>query len=190
MDFYHPQIPRHVHHTHLRKARRCCSARLDSRPPALNARRAGEESRRNCISAPRLRECSNWNIISAPQKSLANLRHPSHQVCSPRVGAWSGDDGKSLTSYAGGMFAYAWRCTHLYFWVVRRQSATRPSTFRWRPPVGIMSIQGHGLSANGEDFLIGLAFSGGGMRAAAFSYGVLSEFDGPQMRIARPAYLS
>jgi len=32
-------------------------------------------------------------------------------------------------------------------------------------------------SANSDDVLIGLAFSGGGMRAAAFSYGVLSEFD-------------
>jgi NTE family protein len=41
---------------------------------------------------------------------------------------------------------------------------------------------GRGLPANGEDFLIGLAFSGGGMRAAAFSYGVLSEFDGTPIR--------
>jgi NTE family protein len=30
---------------------------------------------------------------------------------------------------------------------------------------------------NGDDLLIGLAFSGGGTRAAAFSYGVLSEFE-------------
>ena len=33
------------------------------------------------------------------------------------------------------------------------------------------------FTANGEDSLIALAFSGGGMRAAAFSYGVLSELD-------------
>ena len=36
---------------------------------------------------------------------------------------------------------------------------------------------GRGISTNGDDLLIGLAFSGGGSRAAAFSYGVLSEFD-------------
>lgn len=36
-----------------------------------------------------------------------------------------------------------------------------------------------------DEFLIGLAFSGGGMRAAAFSYGVLSEFDGTQIRSNR-----
>jgi hypothetical protein len=69
----------------------CCIKRPDSRRPALNARRTGEECRRNCISATHLKGCSEWNIISAPQKGLANLRHPSHQVCSPRVGAWSGD---------------------------------------------------------------------------------------------------
>jgi NTE family protein len=34
-----------------------------------------------------------------------------------------------------------------------------------------------GLPTNGDDLLIGLAFSGGGTRAAAFSYGVLSELD-------------
>src|SRR5271169_1062283 len=33
------------------------------------------------------------------------------------------------------------------------------------------------ISSNGDDLLIGLAFSGGGTRAAAFSYGVLSEFE-------------
>ena len=40
------------------------------------------------------------------------------------------------------------------------------------------------LPADDEDVFVGLAFSGGGMRAAAFSYGILSEFDriqiGPQ----------
>jgi NTE family protein len=34
---------------------------------------------------------------------------------------------------------------------------------------------------DGEDLFVGLAFSGGGMRAAAFSYGVLSEFDRTQV---------
>jgi NTE family protein len=41
---------------------------------------------------------------------------------------------------------------------------------------------GRGRPANNGDFLIGLAFSGGGMRAAAFSFGVLSEFDRTQIR--------
>jgi len=34
-----------------------------------------------------------------------------------------------------------------------------------------------GLSGNDDDLFVGLAFSGGGMRAAAFSYGILTEFD-------------
>ena len=34
-----------------------------------------------------------------------------------------------------------------------------------------------GLSGDDEELFVGLAFSGGGMRAAAFSYGVLAEFD-------------
>ena len=34
-----------------------------------------------------------------------------------------------------------------------------------------------GIPTSGDDLLIGLAFSGGGTRAAAFSYGVLSELD-------------
>ena len=34
-----------------------------------------------------------------------------------------------------------------------------------------------GIPTGGDDLLIGLAFSGGGTRAAAFSYGVLSELD-------------
>jgi NTE family protein len=46
---------------------------------------------------------------------------------------------------------------------------------------------GRGLPTSGEDFLIGLAFSGGGMRAAAFSYGVLSEFDGTEIRSKKTA---
>ena len=44
-----------------------------------------------------------------------------------------------------------------------------------------------GRPADGEDFLIGLAFSGGGMRAAAFSYGVLSEFDSTRIRSKKTA---
>jgi NTE family protein len=36
---------------------------------------------------------------------------------------------------------------------------------------------GRGIPTGGDDLLIGLAFSGGGTRAAAFSYGVLSELD-------------
>jgi NTE family protein len=52
---------------------------------------------------------------------------------------------------------------------------------------GAFDDSGRGLPANGEDFLIGLAFSGGGMRAAAFSYGVLSEFDGTQVRSKKSA---
>ena len=34
-----------------------------------------------------------------------------------------------------------------------------------------------GLSGDEGDLFVGLAFSGGGMRAAAFSYGVLAELD-------------
>jgi NTE family protein len=34
-----------------------------------------------------------------------------------------------------------------------------------------------GIQTNSDDLLVGLAFSGGGTRAAAFSYGVLSELD-------------
>ena len=41
------------------------------------------------------------------------------------------------------------------------------------------------ISTNGNDVLIGLAFSGGGTRAAAFSYGVLSEFDSSETGPAR-----
>ena len=33
------------------------------------------------------------------------------------------------------------------------------------------------IRTNSDDLLIGLAFSGGGTRAAAFSYGVLSQLD-------------
>lgn len=41
------------------------------------------------------------------------------------------------------------------------------------------------IPTNGDDLLIGLAFSGGGTRAAAFSYGVLSEFDSSEVGPAR-----
>ena len=39
-----------------------------------------------------------------------------------------------------------------------------------------------GLSGDDEELFVGLAFSGGGMRAAAFSYGILAEFDRIQIR--------
>jgi predicted acylesterase/phospholipase RssA len=39
------------------------------------------------------------------------------------------------------------------------------------------AVDGSAVPANSNNVLIGLAFSGGGTRAAAFSYGVLSEFD-------------
>ena len=51
---------------------------------------------------------------------------------------------------------------------------------------GVVDID-RALPANGEDSLIGLAFSGGGMRAAAFSYGVLSELDRTQIRSKKPS---
>ena len=38
-----------------------------------------------------------------------------------------------------------------------------------------------GLSGDDEELFVGLAFSGGGMRAAAFSYGVLAELDRIQL---------
>jgi NTE family protein len=41
--------------------------------------------------------------------------------------------------------------------------------------------------ADEEDVLIGLAFSGGGMRAAAFSYGVMSELDRTKIRSQKNA---
>ena len=41
---------------------------------------------------------------------------------------------------------------------------------------------GRPIPSNGDDLLIGLAFSGGGTRAAAFSYGVLAEFEGSEAR--------
>jgi NTE family protein len=47
--------------------------------------------------------------------------------------------------------------------------------------------RGQRASAGGDDVLIGLAFSGGGMRAAAFSYGVLSEFDETRIRSPKTA---
>ena len=42
--------------------------------------------------------------------------------------------------------------------------------------------EGRSIPSNGDDLLIGLAFSGGGTRAAAFSYGVLSEFERSEAR--------
>jgi NTE family protein len=46
---------------------------------------------------------------------------------------------------------------------------------------GDLVDHGRELPDDGDDLLVGLAFSGGGMRAAAFSYGVLSEFDRIQL---------
>jgi NTE family protein len=45
------------------------------------------------------------------------------------------------------------------------------------------------IPTNGDDLLIGLAFSGGGTRAAAFSYGVLAELDQTDSGPARRASL-
>ena len=42
---------------------------------------------------------------------------------------------------------------------------------------GVESAGVVGLPTSGDDLLVGLAFSGGGTRTAAFSYGVLSELD-------------
>src|ERR1700722_7403614 len=53
--------------------------------------------------------------------------------------------------------------------------------------VGESVDRGQRASAGGDDVLIGLAFSGGGMRAAAFSYGVLSEFDETRIRSPKTA---
>ena len=44
---------------------------------------------------------------------------------------------------------------------------------------------GQGIPTSGDDLVIGLAFSGGGTRAAAFSYGVLSELDRAEAGPAR-----
>jgi len=43
----------------------------------------------------------------------------------------------------------------------------------------------HDVSPNSDELLIGLAFSGGGMRAAAFSYGVLSQFERTEVPTTR-----
>ncbi len=44
-------------------------------------------------------------------------------------------------------------------------------------PVNNLVENDPGLSGDDAELFVGLAFSGGGMRAAAFSYGVLAEFD-------------
>jgi len=51
---------------------------------------------------------------------------------------------------------------------------------------GILS-SGREIPESSDDILIGLAFSGGGMRAAAFAYGVLTEFDDTHVRSKRAA---
>ena len=52
---------------------------------------------------------------------------------------------------------------------------------------GDIADQNRELPVADDDLLVGLAFSGGGMRAAAFSYGVLSEFDRIQLGPKRAA---
>jgi len=50
-----------------------------------------------------------------------------------------------------------------------------PINVPWADAVSVEA--GRGIPTSGDDLLIGLAFSGGGTRAAAFSYGVLSQLD-------------
>jgi NTE family protein len=52
-----------------------------------------------------------------------------------------------------------------------------PANLPLATPAGSLIDSDRTLPADDEDVFVGLAFSGGGMRAAAFSYGVLSEFD-------------
>jgi NTE family protein len=53
-------------------------------------------------------------------------------------------------------------------------------------PANAATLEGErAIHTNGDDLLIGLAFSGGGTRAAAFSLGVLSEFDGAATKAGR-----
>ncbi len=48
-------------------------------------------------------------------------------------------------------------------------------------PVSNLVENDRGLSGDDRELFVGLAFSGGGMRAAAFSYGILAEFDRTQI---------
>lgn len=54
-------------------------------------------------------------------------------------------------------------------------------------PIPEVAGAGRRTATNGEDVLVGLTISGGGMRAAAFAFGVLSEFDHTQVRSSKTA---
>jgi len=60
-----------------------------------------------------------------------------------------------------------------------------PANLPLATPASSLIESGHGLPADEDDLFVGLAFSGGGMRAAAFSYGVLSEFDRIQLGVRK-----
>src|ERR1700730_18251556 len=61
-----------------------------------------------------------------------------------------------------------------------------PANLPLATPASSLADSGRGLPADEDDLFVGLAFSGGGMRAAAFSYGVLSEFDRTQLDVRKP----
>jgi NTE family protein len=60
-----------------------------------------------------------------------------------------------------------------------------PANLPLAAPASGLIDGGGGLLADEDDLFVGLAFSGGGMRAAAFSYGVLSEFDRIQLGVRK-----
>jgi NTE family protein len=60
-----------------------------------------------------------------------------------------------------------------------------PANLPLATPASSLIDSGRGLPADEDDLFVGLAFSGGGMRAAAFSYGVLSEFDRIQLGVRK-----
>jgi hypothetical protein len=60
-----------------------------------------------------------------------------------------------------------------------------PANLPMATPASSLIDSGRGLPADEDDLFVGLAFSGGGMRAAAFSYGVLSEFDRTQLGVRK-----
>jgi hypothetical protein len=137
-----------------------------------------DQTRSSAARADRLGEPENpGKAIAAPKKSL-----PSYQVSSPRAGSGliGGRSGSLYRARVVRLRACGTVCNRTYG--CARQSTTRPSTFRWRHPAGVLIYGGRGLPTNVEDFLIGLALSGGGVHAAIFSYGVLLEFDRTPIR--------
>jgi NTE family protein len=60
-----------------------------------------------------------------------------------------------------------------------------PANLPLAAPASSLIDSGRGLPADEDDLFVGLAFSGGGMRAAAFSYGILSEFDRIQLGVRK-----